>query len=113
MVWSMRLSGVAVRADQVELLAGLLDGGELAAKLRLALRNRNDLVSLSTSGRARMVDVLADPAPSDLVELRSVLVRQLKQARDRETQGHEAAKRSACGTRKNAASRNDCYGGTE
>jgi hypothetical protein len=82
----MHLSGVAVRADQVELLAGLLDGGELSAKLRLALRNRNDLVSLSTSDRARIVDVLPDPAPSGLAELRSVLVRQLKQARDRETQ---------------------------
>jgi hypothetical protein len=82
----MHLSGVAVRADQVELLAGLLDGGDLAAKLRLAIRNRNDLVSLSTSDRARIVDVLPDPPPSGLAELRSVLVRQLKQARDRETQ---------------------------
>jgi len=82
----MHLSGVAVRADQVELLAGLLDGEDLALKLRLAIKNRNDLVSLSTPDRARIVDVLPDPPPSGLAELRSVLVRQLKQARDRETQ---------------------------
>jgi hypothetical protein len=82
----VHLSGVAVRADQVELLAGLLDGGDLAAKLRLAIENRNDLVSLSTSDRVQIVGVLPDPPPSGLAELRSVLVRQLKQARDRETQ---------------------------
>jgi hypothetical protein len=65
----MRLSGVAVRADQVELVAGLSDGGDLAAKLRPAIRNRNDLVSLTTSDRARIVDVLPDPPPCGLAEL--------------------------------------------
>lgn len=82
----MHLSGVAVRTDQVQLLAGLLNGDELAAKLQLAVKNRNDLVALSSSDRVRIVDVLPDPPPSGLAELRSVLVRQLKQARDRETQ---------------------------
>jgi hypothetical protein len=57
--------GVAVRADQVELVAGLSDGGELAAKLRPAIRNRNDLVSLTTSDRARIVDVLPGPSRND------------------------------------------------
>ena len=82
----MHLSGVAVRTDQVQLLAGLLNGDDLAAKLQLAVKNRNDLVALSSSDRVRIVDVLPDPPPSGLAELRSVLVRQLKQARDRETQ---------------------------
>ena len=82
----MHLSGVAVRTDQVQLLAGLLDGDDLATKLRLAIKNRNDLVALSPSDRERIVDVLPDPPPSGLSELRNVLVRQLKQARDRETQ---------------------------
>jgi hypothetical protein len=82
----MHLSGVAVRTDQVQLLAGLLNGDDLAAKLKRAIKNRNDLVALSPSDRERIVDVLPDPPPSGLAELRSVLVRQLKQARDRETQ---------------------------
>ena len=82
----MHLSGVAVRTDQVQLLAGLLNGDDLAAKLELAVKNGNDLVSLSPSDRARIIDVLPDPPPSGLAELRTVLVKQLKQARDRETQ---------------------------
>ena len=82
----MHLSGVAVRTDQVQLLAGLLNGDDLAAKLELAVKNSNDLVSLSPSDRARIIDVLPDPPPSGLAELRTVLVKQLKQARDRETQ---------------------------
>ena len=82
----MHLSGVAVRTDQVQLLAGLLNGDDLAAKLGLAVKNGNDLVALSSSDRARIIDVLPDPPPSGLAELRTVLVKQLKQARDRETQ---------------------------
>ena len=82
----MHLSGVAVRIDQVRLLSGLLKGDDLAAKLDLAVKNRNDLVALSPSDRARIVDVLPGPPPSGLAELRTVLVKQLKQARDRETQ---------------------------
>ena len=79
----MHLSGVAVRTDQVQLLVGLLNGDELAAKLELAIKNGNDLVALSSSDRERLVDVLSD-APSGLAELQRVLVQQLKQARDRE-----------------------------
>jgi hypothetical protein len=56
-VSGMHLSGVAVRVDQVQLLAGLLGGDDLAVKLRLALKNRNDLVGLSTADRARIVHV--------------------------------------------------------
>jgi hypothetical protein len=82
----MHLSGVAVRVDEVQLLAGLFGGDDLAVKLRLALKNRNDLVGLSTADRARIVHVLPHPPPSGLAELRGVLVRQLKQVRDRETQ---------------------------
>jgi hypothetical protein len=82
----MHLSGVAVRTAQVRLLAGLLDGDDLAAKLELAVENGNDLVALSPSDRVRIVDVLPDSPPAGLAELRSVLVRQLQQARDREAQ---------------------------
>ncbi len=82
----MHLSGVAVRTDQVRLLAGLLNGEALAAKLELAIENSNDLVALSPSECERIVDVLPDPPPWGLAELRSVLVWQLKQARTRETQ---------------------------
>jgi hypothetical protein len=82
----MHLSGVAVRTDQVQLLVGLLKGDDLAAKLELAVEHRNDLVALSHSDCARIVDVLPDPPPSGLAELRGVLVKQLKQARDREVQ---------------------------
>jgi hypothetical protein len=89
----MHLSGVAVRTDQVQLLVGLLNGDELAAKLQLAGKNGNDLVALSPSDRERIVDVLPDPPPSGLAELRSVLVQQLKQSRDRETR--EARSREA------------------
>jgi hypothetical protein len=89
----MHLSGVAVRTDQVQLLVALLNGDELAAKLQLAGKNGNDLVALSPSDRERIVDVLPDPPPSGLAELRSVLVQQLKQSRDRETR--EARSREA------------------
>jgi len=82
----MHLCGVAVRTDQVQLLAGLLDGDDLAVKLRLAVENRNDLVGISASDRLRIVDVLPDPPPPGLAELRSVIVRQLQAARDRESQ---------------------------
>ena len=82
----MHLSGVAVRTDQVQLLAGLLGGDDLAAKLRLAVKNRNDLVAISASDRVRIVDVLPDPPPAGLAELRNVIVKQLKLARDRELQ---------------------------
>ena len=82
----MHLSGVTVRTDQVQLLADLLNGDDVAAELELAIKNRNDLVALSSSDRERIVDVLPDPPPSGLAELRSVLVWQLTKARDREVQ---------------------------
>ena len=81
----MHLSGVPVRTNHVQLLVGLLDGDDLAAKLELAIKNGNDLVALSPSDRELIVDVLPNPPPSGLAELRNVLVQQLKQARDRET----------------------------
>jgi len=77
----------------VQLLVGLLNADELAAKLKLASKNGNDLVALSRPDRERIVDVLPDPPPSGLAELRSVLVQQLKQAQDRETR--EARSREA------------------
>jgi hypothetical protein len=64
-------------------LARLLEGEALAGKLTLAMRNRNDLVALSPADRQLIVTVL-DPPPFGLVELREVLVRQLRQAKERE-----------------------------
>jgi hypothetical protein len=79
----MVLSGVTVSSDQVQLLAGLLEGDELAAKLARAVENRNDLVALSSGDRQLILTVL-NPPPFGLVELRDVLVRQLRQAKERE-----------------------------
>ena len=75
----MILSGSAVRTDNVELLAGMLDGDELAVKLERAVVNKNSLVALSLADRRRIVAVLAAEAPWGLAELQSVLVKQLKQ----------------------------------
>lgn len=80
----MVLAGVAVRTDQVEVLVRLLNGDELAAKLTRGVVNRNDIVALSGRDRQRIIDVLTEQPPSGLAELRTVLVTQLKQARDRE-----------------------------
>jgi hypothetical protein len=78
------LSGVTVRNEQVQVLARLLEGEELAAKLTRAMKNKNDLVALSAADRQLIVTVL-DPIPSGLADLRDVLVKQLKQARERES----------------------------
>jgi hypothetical protein len=78
------LAGVAVRTDQVRLLVRLLNGDELAAKLARGVQNRNDIVGLSGRDRQRIIDVLTEPPPSGLAELRNVLVTQLKLASDRE-----------------------------
>ena len=79
----MVLSGVTVRNEHVQVLAGLLDGEELAAKLTRAMKNGNDLVALSAADRQLIVIVL-DPAPAGLAELREVLVKQLRQAQERD-----------------------------
>jgi hypothetical protein len=95
-------------ADQVELLAGLSNDGNLTVKLSPAIRDRNDLVSLSTSDRARIVDVLPTRRLPVLPSFRSVLVRQLKQARDHETEAARSREAQQCVTRESGASRNDC-----
>jgi hypothetical protein len=77
------LSGVVVRSDQVQLLARLLKGEALAAKLTRAMKNRNDIVALSSVDRQLIVTVL-NPPPFGLIELRDVLVKQLRQAKERE-----------------------------
>ncbi len=73
----------------MELLASLLEGDELAAKLSRAVENRNDLVAISSADRQLIVKVL-DPPPFGLVELRDVLLKQLKQAKDREARDERA-----------------------
>ena len=75
----MILSGSPVRTDNVELLASMLDGDQLAMKLERAVANKNSLVALSLDDRRRIVAVLATDAPWGLAELRSVLVKQLAQ----------------------------------
>ena len=81
----MILSGTTVRTDQVLVLAGLLKGDELAAKLERGVTNNNPIVALSVAERQQIVDTLSD-APWGLVELRTVLTQQLKRLRDREAQ---------------------------
>ena len=81
----MILSGAKVRTDQVHLLAGLVKDDELAQKLERGIANNNTIVALSLADRYRIVAVLDDP-PGGLVELRSVLVTQLKRLKDREAQ---------------------------
>lgn len=79
----MVLSGVTVRNEQVHVLAGLLEGEQLGTKLTRAMKNGNDLVALSAADRQLIVMVL-DPAPAGLAELRDVLVKQLRQAQERD-----------------------------
>jgi len=83
------LSGVTVRSDQVQLLAGLLEGDDLGAKLTRAVENHNELVGLSVSDRQLIVTTL-DPPPFGLVELREVLVRQLRQAKEHEARAERS-----------------------
>ena len=86
----MILSGSPVRNDNVELLASMLDGDQLAAKLERAVVNETSLVALSLDDRRRIVAVLAADAPWGLTELQSVLVKQLKQHEE-----HAARRRRA------------------
>jgi hypothetical protein len=82
----MILSGSTVRTENVQLLAGMLDGDELAMKLERAVANKNTIVALSLDDRHRITAVLADDPPWGLAQLQGVLVKQLKQHKDREAQ---------------------------
>jgi hypothetical protein len=79
------LSGSAVRTDNVQLLATMLQGDELATKLERAITNNNTIVALSIADRERIVAVIAD-GPAGFAELRSVLVTQLRKHHEREAQ---------------------------
>lgn len=81
----MILSGLTVRTENVHLLATMLEGDELATKLERALTNNNTIVALRVTDRERIVAMLTD-GPAGFVELRSVLVTQLKQHHEREAQ---------------------------
>lgn len=78
----MILSGEPVRSENVKLLVEILGDDELGAKLQVALENEASIVALSLAERRRLVAVLDDP-PWGLAELRSVLVKQLKQLDER------------------------------
>jgi hypothetical protein len=84
------LSGSSVRTDNVELLAGMLDGDQLALKLERAVANKNPIVALSLDDRRRIVAVLAADAPWGLTELRGVLVKQLAQHKEHATRTRRA-----------------------
>jgi hypothetical protein len=79
------VAGTTLRSDQVRVLASMLDG-ELAAKLERAVTNKNSIVALTVAERERIVAVLETEAPSALVELHGVLVKQLAQQKRREAQ---------------------------
>ena len=86
----MILSGSPVRTDNVELLASMLDGDQLAVKLERAVANENSIVALSLDDRRRIVAVLAADAPWGLAELRSVLIKQLAQHKQHEVRMRQA-----------------------
>ena len=82
----MILSGSTLRTENVQLLASMLDGDELAAKLERAITNDNTIVALSIADRQRIVDSDCRRAPAGFAELRSVLVTQLAKHHEREVQ---------------------------
>ena len=79
----MILAGQAVRNENVRQLAHLLGGDELSAKLERGIGDENAIVALTLADRQRIVAVLNEP-PGGLAELRAVLVKQMKQQRERE-----------------------------
>ena len=81
----MMLSGSTVRSENVQLLAAMLHGDELATKLERALTNNNTIVALSIADRERIVAVVAD-GPVGFAELRRMLVTPLDKHHEREAQ---------------------------
>jgi hypothetical protein len=85
------LAGVAVRVENVRLLADRLGDNELARKLERAVANDNSIVALSMEDRQRILDVLEQP-PIGLAELRKELQSQLENhvRKERMRYGREA-----------------------
>jgi hypothetical protein len=77
------LCGVAVRVENVLLLADKLGGDELAQKLERAVANDNSIVALSLEDRQRILDVLEQPSIG-LAELRTALKSQLEKHAERQ-----------------------------
>ncbi len=90
----MIVAGTTLRADQVRLLAVMLDG-ELAAKLDRAVTNKNSIVALTIADRERIVAVLDRESPSALVELHGMLVKQLAQQKRRDAQDLQTKRNQA------------------
>lgn len=90
----MIVAGTTLRADQVRLLAVMLDG-ELAAKLDRAVTNKNSIVALTIADRERIVAVLDSESPSALVELHGMLVKQLAQQKRRDAQDLQTKRNQA------------------
>lgn len=78
---AVSLCGLAVRAENVRLLALELEGDPLAQKLERALTNDNSIVALSFEERARIVAALT-VAPASLVGIRTELAAQLKRHKE-------------------------------
>ena len=96
----MIVGGATLRPDNVRLLASMLDG-ELAAKLERAVMHENSIVALTLADRETIVAALEEEAPTALLELHSVLVKQIAQQRRKEAQ--EAPDTTQSGTRPAAA----------
>jgi hypothetical protein len=79
------VGGATLRPDNVRLLAAMLDG-ELAAKLERAVMHENSIVALTLADRETIVAALEEEAPTALLELHSVLVKQIAQQRRKEAQ---------------------------
>ena len=68
----------------------MLDGDQLAVKLKRAVANENSIVALSLDDRRRIVSVLAEDAPWGLAALQAVLVKQLAQRKQHEVRMRQA-----------------------
>ena len=86
------LAGEPVRNRNVVLLVNMLGGDELSAKLERGLGDENAIVALSSADRQRIVAVLEHP-PGELAGLRAVLVKQMKQQKERELRSDQRHRR--------------------
>lgn len=102
---AVSLCGLPVRVENVRLLAGKLEGDQLAQKLERAVVNGNSIVALSVEERQRIVDVLG-ASPSNLADLRAALDTQLKKHKEREAKMERANRYREISEHRRASERN-------
>ena len=90
----MIVGGATLRPDNVRMLAAMLDG-ELAAKLERAVVHENSIVALTLADREAILAALEEEAPTALLELQNVLVKQIAQQRRKEAQDAQTRRNQA------------------